>query len=207
MSETLRRGLSSVYIAEVTVDDSGAYTVGKPEHLFPAGEMSRSVESEKASVYFDNVVFYTAGSESGTTVSITGADIRATKLAKILGKHIDASTGAIIDTGEYTEKYWALGGTAHKVDGTEEKFWMLKGTFGAPELSDKTIDDSTDTSGLTLEFTAIQTQHTFAVDGVQKHVKQVMIDTESTKLTNGNKWEDQVVTPENLAEIVTKVTA
>ena len=208
MSETLRRGLSNIFIAEVTKDDNaegGGYTAGTPEQLFPAGEMTRTVESDKAPVYFDNAVFYMSGREGNTEVSITGADIRANKLARILGKYIDETTGAVYDTGEYVEKYYALGGTAHKVDGTEEKFWFMKGTFAIPELSDKTIDDSTDTSGLTIVFSAQRTIHKFEIaSGVKNGLKQVCIDTETTELKAEQTWEAQVVTPEIASTVIQK---
>lgn len=207
MSDTLRRGLSDVFIAEVMTDDYTEYEAGTTEKLFPAGEMTRTVESDKAQKYFDNAVFYVAGREGNTTISITGADIRIDKLAKLLGKTVDSTTGAVIDTGDYVEKYFALGGTAYKTDGTVEKFWFLKGTFDAPELSDKTIDDSTDTQGITITFNAIKTKHKFTVGTTTNGVKQVAIDTETTGLATSKTWEEQVVTPENLSTIVQKKPA
>lgn len=207
MSFTLKRGLSNVYAAEVTKDDAESYTTGTPFHLIPAGEMSRSVENDKTNVYFDNAVFYQSGMEGATEITITGAALRPADVANLLGKTVDATTGAILDTGEYTEKYFAIGAETENTDGTKELFWFLKGTFAAPEQTDKTKDESTDTNGMELVFSAIQTQHLFEVGGEKKHMKRVVIDTETTELVDGASWTEQVVTPENLSTIVQKVSA
>lgn len=204
---TLKRGLSNVFAAEILSDESGdnGYKTGTPFHLIPAGEMSRSASSEKTPVYFDNVVFYQSGSETATEISITGAALRPADLARLNAKHVDPETGAVLDTGEYKEKYFALGGETKNTDGTKELFWFLKGTFAIPEQTDKTEDDSTDTNGMTLAFSAIQTKHLFDVNGEQKPMKRVVIDTKTTKLKADQEWTKQVVTPDNLSTIVEKI--
>lgn len=211
---TLKRGLKDVFAAEILSDDnteSGGYKTGEPFKLIPAGEMTRSVENDKTNIYFDNVVFYQSGMEGATEVSITGAALRPDDVAKILGKTVDEATGAVLDTGEYKEKYFAVGGTAENVDGTEEKFWFMKGTFAAPEQTDKTKDDTTDTNGMTLAYSAVQTQHLFTVsengEEKQKPMKRVVIDTKTTKIKAEQDWTKQVVTPDNLATVCEKVTA
>ena len=145
----LKRGLKNIFAAEVTKDDNeetGGYVAGTPFHLIPAGEMTRNAENEKTDTYFDNTVFATIGKEGATEVSITGAALRAADLAKLNNKYVDSATGAVLDTGEYKPKYFALGGEADSHDGTKEFFWFLKGTFSIPEQADKTEDDSTDTN-------------------------------------------------------------
>lgn len=204
---TLKRGLSNVFAAEVTKDENveGGYAVGEPFHLIPAGEMSRTASSEKTNVFFDNVVFYQSGSESATDITITGAALRPADVARLTGKYVDPETGAVLDTGEYTEKYFAVGGETENVDGTKELFWFLKGTFALPEQTDKTKDDTTDTNGMTLNFSAIQTKHLFSVGNDKKPMKRTVIDTKTTKLKADQEWTKQVVTPENLSSIVEKI--
>ena len=205
----LKRGLKNIFAAEVTKDDNegaGGYVAGTPFHLIPAGEMTRNAENEKADTYFDNTVFATIGKEGATEVSITGAALRAADLAKLNNKYVDSATGAVLDTGEYKPKYFALGGEADSHDGTKEFFWFLKGTFSIPEQADKTEDDSTDTNGMTLTFSAVKTKHLFNVNGEDKPMKKVVIDTATTELKTEQDWTAQVVTPENLSTIVQKVT-
>ncbi len=206
---TLKRGLSNVFAAEVTKDENveGGYVVGDPFHLIPAGEMTRTASSEKTSVFFDNAVFYQSGSESATDISITGAALRPADVARLTGKYVDPETGTVLDTGEYTEKYFAVCGETENIDGTKEYFWFLKGTFAIPEQSDKTKDDTTDTNGMTLSYSAIQTAHQFTVGGEKKPMKRVVIDTKTTVLKADQDWTKQVVTPDNLSTIAQKVTA
>lgn len=203
----LKRGLSNVYIAELISDTEEKIEYGTPRHLMPAGEMSRTTENEKTNVYFDNVVFYQSGSEGATEISITGAGLRAAFEADILGKYVDPETGAVLDTGEYVEKYYAICGETDNTDGTHEHFWMLKGSFALPEHEDKTVDDSTDTNGQTMVFSAIQTKHKFTIGNEKKPMKRVVIDTGTTEILAEQKWTAQVVTPENLATVVKKKTA
>ena len=197
----LRRGLKNVFVAEVTADDAENYTAGTPFHLMPAGEMTRTVSSDSTNVWFDDVIFAVSGTEGATQISLTGASLRAPAIATLLGKTIDSTTGAVIDNGKFVEKYWAFGGEAEGLDGTSEYFWFLKGTFTAPDEADKTIDDTTDTNTMTLNFNAIKTIHQWD----NKSVKKIVADTYHTKLKTSQDWTAQVVTPTNLSTIVEKV--
>lgn len=203
----LRRGLKNVYAAEVTNDDNSTtgYTTGTPFHLIPAGTMTRTPSADSSNTWFDDVVFSTVGTEGATEISIEGASLRADAVARLLGKDIDPTTGAVIDSGEYVEKYWAIGGEAEGIDGSSEFFWFLKGTFTAPEESDRTKDDGTDANGMTLTFNAIQTTHVF--DGSGKVCKRVVIDSTVTQMQDDENWTGQVVTPDNLASLCEALVA
>lgn len=199
---SLSRGLKDVMIAEITADSVEAYTPSTElEQLIPAGTITMSADSEKTDVYFDNVVFATAGTESATTVTIEGARLKPAMIAKITGKTIDEATGAIVDNGVWTEKYFALSARIQMLDGTEALVWFLKGTFAIPEETGRTIDDSTDTDGMTLEYSAVATKFQFGGD---KGVKRVIIDTSTTEMNADADWFKQVVTPTNLSTIVKK---
>ena len=199
---SLSRGLKDVVICEVKADSVEAYTPDTlVEQLIPAGTITMSADSEKQDTYFDNVVFATVGSESSTTVTIEGARLKPTMVAKITGKTVDEATGAIIDNGVFVEKYFALGARIQMLDGSEALTWFLKGTFSIPEETGRTIDDSTDADGMTLEFTAVGTKYQFDGD---KPVKRVVIDTSVTELVEGQDWFKQVVTPDKLATVVKK---
>lgn len=208
---TLKRGLEDIYIAKVLVDDNETgeghgFIVDTPRKFIPAGEMTRTADNEKAEVWFDNSVFHTSGKEGATDVSITGAALRPATIAKINGKYIDSATGAVLDSGDYEPTYYSLGGKANNVDGTDEMFWFTKGTFAIPELQDKTKDDSTDTNGMSVTYSAVKTQHRFIVDGKQKTSKVITIDTQDTVVKSSQSWTAQVVTPDNFSTIVEKKT-
>ena len=59
---------------------------------------------------------------------------------------------------------------------------------------------------MTLTFSAVKTKHLFNVNGEDKPMKKVVIDTATTELKTEQDWTAQVVTPENLSTIVQKVT-
>lgn len=202
---SLSRGLKDVVIAEITADGAEAYTASaEVEQLIPAGTITMSADSEKVDTYFDNVVFATVGSESSTTVTIEGARLKPTMLAKITGKTVDATTGAIIDNGVFVEKYFALGARIQMLDGSEALVWFMKGTFAIPEETGRTIDDGTDADGMTLEYTAVATKFQFGGD---KGVKRVVVDTTESEVVAEQDFFKQVVTPTNLGTIVKKKTA
>ena len=205
---TLKRGLKNIFAAEILTDNNETgegYTFGTPFHLIPAGEMTRTANSEKTDIFYDDTVFVTVGKEDATEVAITGAALRPDLLALINNKEIDATTGAVVDSGEYNPKYFALGGEAENLDGTTELFWFMKGTFAIPEQSDKTKDDTTYTNGMQLTFSAIPTKHVFELKN--KVCKRVVIDTSVTELKSGKSWTEQVVTPDNLSEICQKISS
>lgn len=199
---SLSRGLKDVVIAEVTQDELTGYTASETvEQLIPAGTITMTADSEKTDRYFDDVVFATTGSESATTVTIEGARLKPAMIAKITGKTVDEASGAIIDNGVWTEKYFALGARIGMLDGSEALVWFLKGTFSIPEETGRTIDDTTDADGMTLEFNAIATKFLF---GGTKGVKRIVVDTSTSDIQADQDWFKQVVTPTNLSTIVKK---
>lgn len=205
MSFTLKRGLDEIFVAEVTEDSIESFTTGEPFKLIPAGEMSTTVDKDAANYWFDNGIFAIVGREGASELGITGAGMRPVDVAKITGKEVDAETGAVLDAGAYVEKYWALGARKKNIDGTFEYFWFQKGSFAIPDEAAKTEGEDTDATGTELTYTAIQTVHKFAKTG--KVSKRVIIDTETTKINDEADWFAQVVTPDNLATVCSKVTA
>jgi phi13 family phage major tail protein len=201
---TLSRGLSNIMYAEITKDDSGAYTAGEPKQLIPAGNLTIAVDSSTNDTYFDNSLFYRAGQEGNSTVTIDGAMLRPEMIADLTGKEVDTTTGAIVDDGTYHEKYFAVGGRIGLVDGTFINVWYLKGTFGYPQESAKTEDGSTDVGTMTLTFSAVKTVYTF---GKEKGCKRVIMDSEVSEVVAEGDFFKQVVTPENLSTVIKKKTA
>ena len=205
MSFTLKRGLDEIFVAEVTADTAEAFTTAEPFKLIPAGEMSVAVDKDASNYWFDNGVFAIVGREGGSELTISGAGMRPADIAKIVGKAVDTTTGAVFDAGSYVEKYWALGARKKNIDGTFEYFWFLKGSFAIPDESAKTEGEDTDATGTELTYTAIQTIHKFAAtDSV---CKRVVIDTETTEIVAEGDWFAQVVTPDNANTVCSKKTA
>ena len=201
----LLRGLSEIYIDEIS-DSAEAYTpAGKPEQLIPAGELKIKKSVDKTQVYFDNALYAEVRKENASEMELVGAAIRAMFNDWLEGKSIDTTTGAIMDDGEAHEKYFAISGKKDYTDGTSEYFWFLKCSYGGAEESTKTKNNSTDSSGMTLPFTAYKTQFKFT--NGNKAAKVVRIDTSTTKIKADASWTKQVVTPDNLSEVIEKATS
>ncbi len=201
----LLRGLSEIYICEIE-DSAEAYTPkDTPQQLIPAGELKITKSIDKAQTYFDNAMYEEIAKEAPSEMEVIGAAIRPAYLAWLEGKKVDSTTGAVIDDGDAHVKYFAISGKKDYTDGTSEYFWLLKCTYGGAEEASKTIDDSTDASGMTLPFTAYKTLHKFTSTGTG--AKVVRIDTASTKIVADASWIEQVVTPDNIDTVCEKVTA
>lgn len=200
----LLRGLSDIFICEIEDTEEAYAPKGTPEKLIPAGEMTVSKSVDKAQTYFDNNLYEEVGKENPSELSLVGAAVRAAFLAWIEGKTVDSATGAIIDDGDWHRKFYAISGKRDYTDGTSEYFWFNKCSFGGAEETGKTADDTTDSAGMTLPFTAYKTIHKFTNGKTSKVVK---IDTATTQLIDKASWTAQVVTPDNLADVCSKVTA
>lgn len=199
----LLRGLSDIFICEIN-DTEEAYTpVGTPEKLIPAGELTISKSVEKKQTFFDNDLFDEVGKEK-SELSLVGAAVRAAFIAWLEGKTVDTATGAVLDDGDWHSKYFAISGKRDYTDGTSEYFWFNKCSFNGAEETGKTEDDTTDSAGMTLPFTAHKTKHKFQNGKTSKVVK---IDTATTVLNKDAVWTAQVVTPDNLATVCTKAAA
>lgn len=205
MSFTLKRGLDELYVAEVLTDTAEKFETGDPFKLIPAGEMSVAVDKDATNYWFDNGVFAIVGREGGSEITVSGAGMRPADIAKLTGKAIDTTTGAVFDDGAYTEKYWAFGGRKKNIDGTFEYFWFTKGSFAIPDDAAKTEGEDTDATGTELTYTAIQTIHRFSNSG--KVCKRVVIDTETVELIADADWFAQVVTPDNASTVCKVKTA
>lgn len=200
---TLTRGLKNIMFAEVTKDGSDGYTVGEPKQLIPAGNLSISVDSSTNDTYFDNALFYRAGQEGNSAVTIDGAMLRPDMVAEITGKSVDSATGVVIDDGTYHEKYFAVGGEIGLVDGTKMNVWFLKGTFSYPDETAKTEDATTDVGAMTLVFNAVRTIYEFGGKG---HCKRIVMDTEVSEMMTDGDFFKQVITPENVGTLIQKKT-
>ena len=200
----LLRGLSDIYICEISDTEAEYKAVGTPEKLIPAGELTIGKTVDKAQTYFDNGLFAEVAKEAASELSIVGAAVRAAFLAWLENKTVDTATGAVVDSGNYKSKFFAISGTRKYTDGTSEHFWFMKCTFNGAEETSKTEDDTTDSAGMTLPFTAYKTTHKFQNGETCKVVK---IDETVTKLKDKAVWTAQVVTPDKLVDICERVAA
>jgi len=193
------KGISDVYIAEVTSDDGTTYTTGTPQRLAYVARVSKEVSSDSATLYYDNKAMAVVNSEGSDEITIEGSALELETLALITGKVYDAETGMFIDS-ERTVKNFALGYKEKMLDGSYRFNWRLKGTFAIPATEANTESDGTDSNGQTVNYTGIFTETKFTKAG-NNGAKGVVVSSE-TAVTDG--WFEEVKTPdtvEALAEI------
>ena len=177
------RGVDSLYVAEVTKDENttDGYTCETPVYLAPVAEVGKTTDSSNEAHYYDNKAMIVVNSESADKITITMAPPTLEKLAKIIGKSFDATTGMFVD-GERQNKYFALIYRTKGTDGHYRYVSRLKGTFSIPEESNATENDGTDTTNTSIEYTGIYTTHEFTkgkytgTEWVKGSAKGIVVD-------------------------------
>lgn len=171
------RGVDGLVAAEVLTDDNeleeGGYTVGEVFKIAGVAEISKTTETNSETKYYDNVPAIVISSEGSDDIGVTCSIPDLATYARLVGKDIDVTTGAMID-GEREPKYFALGYRFKKTDGTYRYVWRLKGMFGIPDENSATENDGTDTNNMELTYTGISTVHRFTKTG--KPAKAVVVD-------------------------------
>lgn len=158
------RGIRDVVAAKVLKDDADGITYDTPFSLCGTSSLSKSTETSTGTKYYDNVPAIGIRSVGADEVAIEASAIPEDVVAKIMGEYYDEETGMHVE-GEPSEDYWALGYITKKTDGTEMYVWRLKGIFAYPEEEHNTEDDGTDSTGSSLTYTGINTQHKFTKTG------------------------------------------
>lgn len=192
------RGVDNLVAAEVTNDDnevSGGYTTGEVFQVAGVAEISKTTETDSSTSYYDNVPAIVINSEGSDEITLTCSIPDLATYAKLVGKDIDATTGAMID-GERTPKYFALGYRFKKTDGTYRYVWRLKGMFAIPDENSATEDDSTDTNNMELVYTGISTTHKFTK--TNKPAKAVVVDDTPESKCDISTFFDEVTDPDGL---------
>ena len=139
--------------------------------------------------------FLVISSEGSDEVSLTVPQLPVSKIAKMIGKHLDTETGALMDSGEPTTKYFAIGYRLLFTDGTYRYVWRHKGQFKLGDEAAKSKDDSTDSNNQTVTFTGITTNHNFTKTG--KGSKAIVVDERDGKC-DVSTWFEAVVTPDTV---------
>lgn len=196
------RGVDKLYVAEVIQDDENGYVCGTPVHLSPVAEIGKSTDSSSDAHYYDNKAMIVINSESADTISITMAPPFLDKLAMIIGKSFDATTGMLVDSPSQN-KYYALMYRTKGTDGKYRYVSRLKGQFTIPEETAATENDSTDANNTSCTFTGIYTEHEFTKgvfngDAWEKAgAKGIVVDTRYD-LVDVSSFFSQVQTPDTI---------
>ncbi|HHY28090.1 MAG TPA: hypothetical protein GX523_15345 [Desulfitobacterium dehalogenans] len=189
-------GVDKVYTAIITEDSEASYVTESNEYFAPTAEISAESEIENTPTYYDNVPGFNYVSEGVTTLTITFSGVPADKYAKYLGKHYDAATGRVYDTGEPVPPDVALAFRFNKGPADYRYYQYLKGNFsgGTEEASSKT--NSVDIRTYQMTYTAVATTHKWSINGEEKPLKRILADTTDLAFVGGSAWFSQVQTPD-----------
>lgn len=198
MKYTEFRGVDNLVAAEVTTDDneeSGGYVTGEVFRIAGAAEISKTTETSSETKYYDNLPALVLNSEGSDEITVTCSIPELATYAKLVGKAIDPTTGAMIDA-ERDPKYYALGYRFKKTDGTYRYVWRLKGMFAIPDETSATEDDGTDTNNMELTYTGISTTHKFTK--TSKPAKAVVVDDTAESKADISTFFTTVTDPDKL---------
>lgn len=176
------RGVDNLYVADVTQDDANGYACAAPIHLAPVAEIGKTTDSSSEAHYYDNKAMIVINSESADTITITMAPPELAKLAMIIGKSFDTTTGMLVDSPKQN-KYFALMYRTKGTDGKYRYVSRLKGQFTIPDETSATENDGTDTNNSSVTFTGIYTEHEFTKGKYngssweKSSVKGIVVDT------------------------------
>lgn len=196
------RGVDNFYFAEVIKDDADGYVTGTPIHI-PVQEVGKSVDAASEAHYYDNKAMIVVNSESADTISLTLAPPALDKLATMIGKSFDATTGMMVDSPRIN-KYFAIMYRTKGTDGGYRYVSRLKGQFNIPEETVTTENDGTDTSNTSIEFTGIYTEHEFnkgifnGATWEKAGVKGIVVDARYG-LANVSTFFAQIQTPDSIS--------
>ncbi len=195
------RGCSNLVYAEVTGDDnetSGGYITGEVKPLAPVAEISKTVETSSEAKYYDNVAAIVIDSEGSDTVTFTIAIPPDETLAEITGRIYDETKQMFIEAPR-VNKYFAVGYILGEVgEGEQQKYvWRYKGTFGVPDETSATKDNSTTSNNMSLTYTGIYTEHVFTNGGgTGKAAPAKAMAMRPSETVTETKFFEEVATPD-----------
>ena len=144
-NEAPRIGLDEVHIAKVISDDANGIVYDTPIALKGAVNASVNPNSDVATDYGDNGVFFVTNNRGNTEMTMELIDVDSTVLAQMLGQ--SKVNGVTIETPLDQSPYFAVGfrvWIAGEKDGERryQYFWYAKGKFSVPETGGSTKAES-----------------------------------------------------------------
>lgn len=171
------RGVRGLVAAEILEDSDSAYTTGTPFSVAGVAEISKEVESNSETKFYDNVGAIVLTSEGATNLTCSVSVIEPSVRAQLLGQFYDAEKGMYVEQeSASSQKYFAIGYIATTSDGKD--VFQVYNKCKAQPISDtyKTADDSTDSNGEEIVFSAVNTNFKFQTTG--KSCKSTTVHTD-----------------------------
>lgn len=144
-NEAPKIGLDQVHIARVLSDDENGIVYDTPIALKGAVNATVNPNSDVATDYADNGVFFVTNNRGNTEMNLELINVDPDTLALMLGQ--TKSAGITVETPLDQSPYFAVGfrvWIAGEKDGNKryQYFWYAKGKFSVPETGGTTKKDS-----------------------------------------------------------------
>ena len=184
MNEAPRIGLDEVHIAKVISDDANGIVYDTPIALKGAVNAGVNPNSDVATDYGDNGVFFVTNNRGNTEMNLELIDVDPTVLAQMLGQK--KVNGVTIETPLDQSPYFAVGfrvWIAGEKDGEKryQYFWYAKGKFSVPETGGSTKTESIEFGHINL---TAQFAQTIANGVICSHARSDDDETPASVITN-----------------------
>lgn len=195
-------GVGNVNVALVTNDDATTYEVGEQELLAPMGAVTIAPRVNTSNRYYGDVAYFTESSEADTTITFVLPGVEMQMAAKLLGKHYDAESKQLIDSGKAAAPYCAVNFGVHAAEGAFVGYQYLKGKFAPWQEEAESIDDSgIKAKTVSLVYTAINTSFAgWDIGGEASSAKMVKADSREDDTLTENGWYAEVQLPSRLSD-------
>lgn len=184
-------GLDKLFYADITEDEKGNETYGKPKQLAKAISADLSVELNEATLYADDGQAEAVKEFKGGTLSLGVDDIGHAVAADLVGAKLDKN-GVLVSGSEDTSKYVAIGFRAKKANGKYKYYWLYRVLFGVPATNLATKGDSISFQTPTIEGSIFRRNK---LDGNKNHPWKAEVTETSENAVVINKWYDEVYEP------------
>lgn len=183
-NEAPRIGLDEVHIAKVISDDANGIVYDTPIALKGAVNAGVNPNSDVATDYGDNGVFFVTNNRGNTEMNLELIDVDPTVLAQMLGQR--KVNGVTIETPLDQSPYFAVGfrvWIAGEKDGEKryQYFWYAKGKFSVPETGGSTKTESIEFGHINL---TAQFAQTIANGVICSHARSDDDETPASVITN-----------------------
>lgn len=188
------RGCSDLVYALVTKDDATGYETGEVKELAFIKQVGAGQEQSTATVFADNTAIFNTNSAIKFTRTFDCLAIDGKVKAELEGQYTEDDSDLVLSSSSAQPATVAIGYKIYDTDDTCFYVWCLKGTCSFGEETIITRDDGTDSNGVQMTFSALETVHKFTKGG---SATQVMLPENDTKY-NTEAFFDAVTTPDSL---------
>ena len=191
------RGCSDLVYAPIIKDDVTGYETGEVKELAFIKQIGAGQEQSTATVFADNTAIFNTNSAIKFTRTFDCLAIDGKVKAELEGQYTEEGSSLVLSSSSAQPLLVAIGYKVYDTDDTCFYVWCLKGTCSFGEETIITRDDGTDSNGVQMTFSALETVHKFNKNN--KTETQVMLEENDEKYDTTTFF-DQVTTPDTLVE-------